>query len=163
MLVVAGGSDLVFARGASSTHASTMRDQPSRSALWSGSYTSARASSNDEPATAVSETQSLPGRGPSHRRRNVPDLFRGASSCPKHRLAALPAREGRSGKPHIPARSDMSRTTVEDAAMWRSPPTSNRCAVAQQVLKIPGGGLATLVHPRRGPPGLIPSGQLIAR
>ncbi|KAJ7693650.1 hypothetical protein B0H17DRAFT_1178927 [Mycena rosella] len=47
--------------------------------------------------------------------------------------------------------------------LWRSPPTISRCAVAQLALKIPGGGLATLVHPCRGPPGLIPSGQPMAR
>ncbi|KAJ7693641.1 hypothetical protein B0H17DRAFT_1330368 [Mycena rosella] len=85
------------------------------------------------------------------------------------------------------SRSDMGRTIVEDAyqtcfaarrrvrniswrllptsegALWRSPPTISRCAVAQLALKIPGGGLATLVHPCRGPPGLIPSGKPVAR
>ncbi|KAJ7456508.1 hypothetical protein FB451DRAFT_1511389 [Mycena latifolia] len=37
------------------------------------------------------------------------------------------------------------------------------CLKILKSLKIPGGGLVTLVHPCRGPPGLIPSGQLIAR
>ncbi|KAJ7654176.1 hypothetical protein B0H17DRAFT_1146902 [Mycena rosella] len=96
--------------------------------------------------------------------KGVPDLFRGASSCPNicWRLRRVKgyASSGRrrSGKPHLPARSDMGRTTVEDAYQT--------CFAARRRVRKSAGGSCRRVKgvASSAPPGtdLRVTGQFIS-
>ncbi|KAJ7492178.1 hypothetical protein FB451DRAFT_1551591 [Mycena latifolia] len=135
------------------------------------------ASSNDEPATRVPESLWATGSDAAHP--TVEERARLVSRYIRARISMLAGScrrvKGDGGVvPHTQQPGvDMGRTTVENVpdlfrgAPWDvvadSPDRQPLCTCRLKNLKIPGGGLATLVHPRRGPPGLIPSGQLIAR
>ncbi|KAJ7492148.1 hypothetical protein FB451DRAFT_1388576 [Mycena latifolia] len=131
------------------------------------------ASSNDEPATWVPEPLWATGSDAAYP--TVEERARLVSQHIGARSSMLAGSCRRGGVvPHTQQPGvDMGRTTVENVpdlfrgAPWGvvadSPDRQPLRTCLLKSLKIPGGGLATLVHPRRGPPGLIPSGQLIAR
>ncbi|KAJ7110318.1 hypothetical protein C8R43DRAFT_1243103 [Mycena crocata] len=95
----------------------------------------------------------------------VPGSLRGmGSSCSPEQLDGLTAVKGvrteTDRKISSPPRN--RRVVDRDMKLAVEPPSAQAQGSQQDdstlQVSLPGGGLATLVHPCRGPPGLIPSG-----
>ncbi|KAJ6604242.1 hypothetical protein DFH09DRAFT_1269814 [Mycena vulgaris] len=153
MLVVKGGSDLFFSRGASSARASAMRQtKPEWPKAWHSTQVPF-ASSNDKPATRVPE--SLRAAGRKRPRPTVASAYQSGSA----------STVGWSGKPPLSAWSDWavppSRACQTCFAAHRryGDPLRSRCAVAPSVLKISWGWARNPRAPLSRTPRLNPFGE----